>query len=245
MEFCSKLPWDSAFFGFPIARLHPNHLRPETVDACFAWCRAQGIRCLYFLADPDDQLTADLAAAHGFRLVDVRVTLECRNLEHGAWSSGVRPWRESDLPELRRIARAVHRDSRFYYDTNFPRERCDALYELWIEKSCRGYADAVFVAEDDGTPSGYITCHREPDGSGRIGLVGVAASARGRGIGGELVRAALAYFASSGVSAVRVVTQGRNFAAQRLYQRSGFVTASMQIWYHRWFPEHGSAGCQP
>ena len=28
---------------------------------------------------------------------------------------------------------------------------------------------------------------------------------------------------------------GRNLAAQRLYQRSGFVTASLQLWYHRWF----------
>jgi hypothetical protein len=33
-----------------------------------------------------------------------------------------------------------------------------------------------------------------------------------------------------------VITQGRNVRAQRLYQRSGFVTASSQLWYHRWFP---------
>jgi ribosomal protein S18 acetylase RimI-like enzyme len=33
---------------------------------------------------------------------------------------------------------------------------------------------------------------------------------------------------------VSVVTQGRNVAAQRLYQRAGFVTASTQLWYHRW-----------
>jgi len=37
-----------------------------------------------------------------------------------------------------------------------------------------------------------------------------------------------------------VVTQGRNLAAQRLYQRNGFVTASLQLWYHRWFPRENA-----
>jgi ribosomal protein S18 acetylase RimI-like enzyme len=31
-----------------------------------------------------------------------------------------------------------------------------------------------------------------------------------------------------------VVTQGRNIASQRLYQKHGFVTQSIQLWYHRW-----------
>jgi ribosomal protein S18 acetylase RimI-like enzyme len=31
-----------------------------------------------------------------------------------------------------------------------------------------------------------------------------------------------------------VVTQGRNYAAQKLYQRSGFVTSMTEVWYHKW-----------
>jgi hypothetical protein len=34
---------------------------------------------------------------------------------------------------------------------------------------------------------------------------------------------------------VKTVTQGRNIPAQRTYQRCGFQTAAVQLWYHRWF----------
>ena len=38
-----------------------------------------------------------------------------------------------------------------------------------------------------------------------------------------------------GIDRVQVVTQGRNVRAQRVYQRCGFVSAQLQLWYHRWF----------
>jgi hypothetical protein len=34
---------------------------------------------------------------------------------------------------------------------------------------------------------------------------------------------------------VLVVTQGRNYAAQRLYQRNQFRTCEVQLWYHKWY----------
>jgi hypothetical protein len=39
---------------------------------------------------------------------------------------------------------------------------------------------------------------------------------------------------------VNVVTQGRNSKAQRLYERCGFLTRSVQLWYHRWFMPRGA-----
>jgi ribosomal protein S18 acetylase RimI-like enzyme len=69
-----------------------------------------------------------------------------------------------------------------------------------------------------------------------MALVAVGARFQGRGLGSELVHAALHWFARQGVSHVSVVTQGRNSAAQALYQRCGFRTAATQWFYHRWFP---------
>tara|TARA_Y100000031_G_C7967214_1_gene268715 strand:- start:160 stop:300 length:141 start_codon:yes stop_codon:yes gene_type:complete len=35
-------------------------------------------------------------------------------------------------------------------------------------------------------------------------------------------------------SKVFVVTQGRNYAAQRLYLNVGFLTKETELWYHKW-----------
>ena len=177
-----------------------------------------------------------------FRLVDVRVTLDLNTGSADAYIDAprfsVRSAVESDIPALRAIARSGHRDSRFYYDENFPNHLCDELYETWIEKSCRGWATKVFVLEDDEKIEGYVTCHVPDPSSGQIGLVGVASNAQGRGIGKVLVSHAVRWFAEEGVEKVSVVTQGRNVRAQRLYQRCGFVTRSVELWFHRWVAEN-------
>jgi ribosomal protein S18 acetylase RimI-like enzyme len=58
------------------------------------------------------------------------------------------------------------------------------------------------------------------------------------GVGRKLVVASLGWFDAHGADRVTVVTQGRNIAAQRLYQRCGFLTRSTGLWYHRWFSEY-------
>ncbi|HEY3418265.1 MAG TPA: GNAT family N-acetyltransferase [Armatimonadota bacterium] len=189
------------------------------------------MRCLYLLTAMEGRTEVD---RWGFRLADIRMTLE-RNTGAVTPGKGVRPARDADIPALAAIARESHTDSRFYADPGFPRERCDALYQTWIEKSCRGYAKAVLVAEQDGRPAGYITCDWSED-VGHIGLVAVAGWARGAGLGRELVNASVDLFLRGELRRVSVVTQGRNVSAQRLYQRCGFLTASVQLWYHRWFP---------
>ena len=252
---CEYLSWDSEFFGLRIGRVNGDRLTPETAPAISEWCEANSIDCLYFLAGSGDPESVRLAERQGFRLVDIRVTLVrgqgsgVRGQGPGAGPAGgtvldprdrrelipnIRSARPEDIPALRAIAGVSHHDTRFYSDPNFPPARRDALYETWIEKSCHGYADAVLVAELDGTAVGYITCKLPGGGEGQIGLVGVGPEHQGRGLGRGLVEASLRWFAEHGAPRVTVVTQGRNIAAQRLYQRCGFVTQSVQLWYHLW-----------
>jgi GNAT superfamily N-acetyltransferase len=91
------------------------------------------------------------------------------------------------------------------------------------------------VAELDGVPVGYISCHLNESRACRIGLVGVSAQARGQDVGKTLVFSALDWFLTQGAQEVLVVTQGRNYAAQRLYQCCGFLTQTVQLWYHKWY----------
>ncbi len=230
------LPWDSQFFGVRIARLAGHRLTTEVAAEAESWCHANRIDCLYFLADADDAVTVTIAEARAFHFADLRVTLE-RPLDNNPAppTPAIRMLSPEDLPRLRGIARASHRDSRFYYDPRFPRSRCDALYDAWIERSAGGWADAVLVAECDSVAAGYLSCHLSQSGAGSIGLIAVAPEYQGKGLGRQLIVASLAYFREHGMACATVVTQGRNIPSQRLYQRSGFVTRSVQLWYHRWF----------
>jgi dTDP-4-amino-4,6-dideoxy-D-galactose acyltransferase len=224
-----------------IARVTANRLTGEEAERVMEWCGFNAIECLYFLCDPDDPESTKEAEEGGFHLVDIKVTLESNLSGAPAAAKGrgqgiVRPFMPADIPTLRAIAKTGHRDSRFYYDKNFPRPLCDDFYETWIENSCtKEYADAVLVAELESKPAGYVTCKLLDQASGQIGLLGVYAKFRGMGIGVRLVVDSLRWFSEHGIRKVKVVTQGRNVKAQRLYQRCGFLTSSVKPYYHRWF----------
>jgi dTDP-4-amino-4,6-dideoxy-D-galactose acyltransferase len=242
---CQYLEWDSEFFGYRIARVTVNWLDRETIEQVMRWCKSNNIDCLYFLANAGDGKTIRLVEDHRFRFVDIRVTLE-RGLDapldipNKTVQGEIRLCRPDDIPALRAIARVNYHNTRFYDDPNFPESLCDTLYETWIEKSCKGYADEVLVAELEGDPVGYITCHLLEQSVGQIGLVGVHPESRSKGMGEKLINESLCWFTGQGLRRVRVVTQGRNCKAQRLYQKNGFLTDSVQLWYHRWFPPKGA-----
>jgi GNAT superfamily N-acetyltransferase len=235
---CRLVEWDSEFFDRRIARIEPAHLVAAGMRAVEEWCADQRIDCVHLLAGVDDQPACEMAQANGFRLVDVRVTLEtmamalpreARRIDVPA----VRPARADDVELLKAIARESHRDTRFYVDGKFDHHRCDQLYELWIARSCNGWADRVFVAEVDGSPVGYMTCHLHAR-SGRIGLVAVRAASRGRGAGSALIDCARQWFQQEGADRVSVVTQARNAAGLRLYQRAGLTVRAIELWFHKW-----------
>ena len=233
---CEYLTWDSSFFALAIGRVMGHRLTPERTEAVRNWGNAHDIDCLYFLADPGDCATMIEVSQHGFFLTDIRVQFEIDLRQHQSRLSSVplvRPFQPEDLQSLRALARISHRDSRFYFDPGFPTERCDELYATWIERSTEGWADAVFVAEQSGHPVGYISCHLDGE-TGSIGLVAVDPNAHRQGLGLALVRRALSFFEDRGMRRTIVITQGRNLGSQRLYQRSGFVTESVRLWYHYW-----------
>jgi dTDP-4-amino-4,6-dideoxy-D-galactose acyltransferase len=156
------------------------------------------------------------------------------------WASArpiIRLSRPDDVDTLVHISRDAYTQSRFYNDPRFSPEKSSLLYQTWIRRSClEGYADAVWVAEHEGQPAGYVTCkldHEQREGS--ISLFGLAEQARGQGVGQALVDYALGWFAAQRMERVSVATQGSNIAAQRLYQKCGFLTRAVQLWYHRWF----------
>lgn len=237
-NWCERLPWDSEFFGAEIGRIRSKGLSSSVLETANRWCEANAIDCLYFLGEAGDTLSIRCAEQAEFELVDIRMTLgrrigkadEVVRLPEDAMIRSPIP---SDLGPLRAIARNSYSGSRFYVDGRFVKDKCDRMYEIWLENSFSDPAGAVLVAEWQGNPSGYVTCSRFDGTTGQIGLI--ASSAQGAGLGKALVNSALNWFRREGLNRARVVTQGRNIRAQVLYQKCGFYTQSVDLWYHKWF----------
>jgi dTDP-4-amino-4,6-dideoxy-D-galactose acyltransferase len=235
---CEILEWDTSFFGRRIGRLVARRLSAATLVNLDDWVARNQIEGVYFLCEAADAESIALAEQHKFHLADIRVTLE--NCQPGAERICanedllVRRACSEQMEALKAIARSSHTDTRFYQDPHFQPSQCDGLYETWLEQSCTGDANMVLAAELGGKVAGYITCHLDSDVVGRIGLFAVAESARGHGVGTALIRAALGWFSDERRSRVTVVTQGRNVRGQRTYERCGFTTRSVELWYHYW-----------
>lgn len=233
-ELCQQLEWDSQFFGHRIARIKSDRLDVQSLDHSLAWCKEQGIECLYFLCSPDDNGSVNLAEAAGFHLVDIRMELNWKTQPSIAPpATAIREFQEADLAKLEQIASQAYTNTRFSYDKHFPADRAAELYKEWLSGSCRNPSHKVFVATTEDGIVGFITCQFE-EAVGRIGLLGLSNGAKGKGYGQQLVQTAQQFF-SSNATEVRVVTQGRNIAAQRLYQSCGFRTYRVGLWYHKWF----------
>ena len=89
------------------------------------------------------------------------------------------------------MARTGHKETRFFNDSHFPRQRAEDLYSTWITLDSQGRAQTVLVAASAANgPLGYVSCHLDPaHREGQIGLVGVSPEVRGRGIGKSLILA--------------------------------------------------------
>ncbi len=235
---CELLDWDSDFFGVPVARANVRALDRDSAAEIDRWCMERGVRCLYLLLDADDEDSAAAADADGYRPVDVRLTLR-HDLDPVPEPDPEAPIREAeprDLEALTALAARSHRDSRFYHDGGFPRERCDALYSTWIADAVRDPDRWVGVREVAAKAVGYEVV-RPPDEE-RIAVMEILAvddSHRREGIGRNLLAAGLRWGRSEGAIAVETATQERNRVSFETHLALGFSCTRREAWHHKWY----------
>ena len=231
-----KLQWDSEHFGFGVGRVLPTGIGPEEAAECVSHGRQLDLRCLYFLAGGADRETWHHAIAAGFLPIGIRMELELQQRGPGSAESshGGELASGADLPELLRLSAQAFVESRFFRDPGFPRDRAEELFRIWVSRGVGEEGFFTVLQYEEGAPAGFVTGRILEPGRGRIELLAVAASQRGRGVGGRLLAAAKAEFVRRGLPKVTVVTQGSNLPAQRLYQDAGFRTLGVGIWFHAW-----------
>jgi ribosomal protein S18 acetylase RimI-like enzyme len=240
-ELVSFLNWDTEYFGFPIAQIISSRIDQNAMEEIWRYCQENKIHLLQYKCDCHDRPSVLLAEEHGFHFADIRLTFE-RSLTdieaaHPANDEFTfRIGQPKDIEKLKEIATDLYVSSRYYFDLGFPRDKVRTLYQDWVRKAVLGLFDdlAYLVCKDD-EPLGYTTCRFEKEGLTRISLVGIEGKYKGNGLGEKLMDYSLRQITTKGCDKVEVVTQGRNYVAQRLYQRSGFITNKTEIIYHRWF----------
>jgi ribosomal protein S18 acetylase RimI-like enzyme len=223
-------PWDSRFFG---ARIFKAHLREAELTQVVAEAARAGAECLYLFIDSGHLVDIEEAVRNGARLVDLRVELAGR----------IRPEKDNAAPPTRRATHAdrkrlllqaseLAKESRFAHDARIPDQRVRDMYEIWLDRCL----DEGVIAVPEAREAGFVGAFRDGDVA-RIELVYVHAASRGQGLGGALIREAVAAMAATDAS---VVTQTRNIAAQRLYQSLGLRSRSTTAVLHLWLDErHG------
>jgi dTDP-4-amino-4,6-dideoxy-D-galactose acyltransferase len=231
------LPWDSEFFGFPIGQISGEG-SSDALAPTLAQADADGIRCLYYLIAADHLAALHTALRHGFMPYDIRVELERRPVAPAPPEAGgeVREADLADEPLLSRLIAETITATRFALDDHFPQDLVRLLYAEWVRRGLSsGSTRRVLLAEPD---AGFLVCGFDTEALiGSIELVGVTRRMARRGIGRILMDNAHAAMLESGCERARVVTQGHNVSAQRLYQSLGYKTVAVAWWLHRWHPD--------
>ena len=232
MSLVERLDWDSVFFGAGVGRVLDG-VAAADIAAAVAEARQGDLDCVYLLAPAEDDELVAAAEEQGFRLRGIRIELQRTVLGHPTGTQGLRLGNEQDLEKLAPIARERFRTTRFFNDPHFPRERSAELYVEWLRRGLSGDPNRqTLIAADD---RGFVTCHLDAaTSSGTIELIAVSESASGRGLGRTLVAGAGSVFAEHSLSHARVVTDGSNIEAQRLYQACGYRTTKICMWLHIW-----------
>lgn len=136
-----------------------------------------------------------------------------------------------EFDAIRRVASAANKEFRLPMG--------DVLFEGYLanvlDVASRARDGVVLVAVDGTEVVGTITVYRDineegmpvsfPAGTAGIRATAVSPTARGQGIGAELVNAAIAMARSFGANAIALHTASCMNAAMRLYERHGFERA--------------------
>ena len=237
-ELISKLDWDTNYWGFNIAFLSSRRLTESILYRIIKFTKKNEIRLIEYLCDCHDKRSVSLAEKNGFEFKDIRLTFEknlCGYLNMNNYKD-INYFLANDkhIPNIRELSKDIYKDSRYYFDNNFDKKKFSEFYMLWAEKAIRGeYDDECFAIEMNNEITGFCTV-RYNDDRAHIGLVGISKNYSGKGLGSKLMHCFFEEMNNKGINIITVVTQGRNYAAQRLYQKMGFITYSTELWYHKW-----------
>jgi ribosomal protein S18 acetylase RimI-like enzyme len=143
-----------------------------------------------------------------------------------------------DFKNLKRIIKNSYLDSRYYYDKNFSINKIKNFYYGWLKKGIQGrFDDICYVICLNKKPIGFCTCKINLENNpkiGSIGLLGIQKKFQGKGYSRLLLNYVEKKLLQLNKQSIKVITQGRNYAAIKTYNNYGFSIKKTELWYHKW-----------
>lgn len=151
---------------------------------------------------------------------------------------GIRPATSADLPRLGRLGALLVEEHHDFDARRFlpARNRTPTDYAAFLVEQMQEPDAVVLVADDRGDVIGYA--YATVEGHDYMALRGPAGvlqdiivdpEYRGRGVGRQLLDAALAELTARGAPQVVLSTAARNVSAQRLFARAGFRPTMIEM----------------
>jgi hypothetical protein len=235
-----RLRWDSAFFGYGVARLHgifplgrsgycADADYTPAVDMLITLARSRGIRYLFAVVDSRDLPTNRALTGRGFSLLETRLYYH-RSVRTYDYPRRFRCRLASpaDVPCLMDVARSVDNPyDRFNADPFIAKADVVRLMETWVRASVlNGFADAAIIP-DTRNPGAVITLKYHHDKASAWNMsvaqmvLAIAAPRAGNGFLGVLSEVVY-HLKELGIDHVACSTQITNRSAIRAGEHLGF-----------------------
>jgi RimJ/RimL family protein N-acetyltransferase len=182
-----------------------------------------GIRDYDLFADVQNTRMEAFAVRHGFPIHSENAVLTLAREKYtpaAQRKTPVMPYQEEYLESLQHLHKAL-----------FPTGYFTA--QQMVEKINENHQ--LFVVVEQGQLLGYHFCKTEPvSESGYVDFIGTEASARGRGIGTDLLAAGIDWMlAEPTTQKINLTVNADNVAARKLYKKFGFVTDRVMRGYRK------------
>lgn len=182
-----------------------------------------GIRDYDLFADVQNTHLEAFAVRHGFPIhsENAVLTLARENYNPAAQrKTKVIPYQEGFFDAFEQLHRTLFPTG--YFTPQQMVEKLDENHQL-------------FLAVEEGQLLGYHFGKTEPaSGSGYVDFIGTEASARGRGIGADLLAAGIDWMlAEPATQKINLTVNADNVPARRLYEKFGFVTDRVMRGYRK------------
>ncbi|HYS52298.1 MAG TPA: hypothetical protein VER58_00875 [Thermoanaerobaculia bacterium] len=254
----STLPWESRVLRrsvYAVKHLYvddENTARGPQAEALVRtageWANKRAVDLLICKVYTDDMTAIPALENNGFRLMEtgLNYVFDCKQaLPAGRQCGEALVIRRADARDETALAVAArlafsHHFGRFHSDPRIDPDEATAIYEEWIRSSCRGYADAVFLAERGGEIAGF-SVWKNPSAvelsagirAAHYSIGAVVPQFQGKGLFQALTLEGMRMY-HAGTSLIEGPTNLKNLGVQRGYQKLGWQLRDSYYSFHKW-----------